>query len=359
MSADASKVHSLGDCYTDEQSSERNNGVTDAVLRQWSILRILPRHPRKLTARDIESQLHDEGFEVSKRTIERGLEKLSVVWPINADQRNWPYGWSWAKDAEVLDIPGMDLSTALAFRLAREYLAPLLPPATLQYIQPHFDRAAQVLNQGSSGKLQAWPKKVRVIGHGPALLPPTTEPGIHETMLQALLDNRQVEARYEPRDSGEEREYVINPLGAVFRQSVVYIVGSLWNYDDVLQFALHRFTAASMMNTKAKRPRGFALDDYIQQGALGYPASNDKIRLKVLFDAAIAHHLYETPISSDQALAPRKDGRVQLTASVLDTEDLRWWLLGFGDGVEVKSPARLRKEMARTVQAMSRLYRSQ
>lgn len=333
--------------------------MNDTVFRQWSMLRILPRPPGKLTARDIEGRLRGQGFEVSKRTIERDLEKLSVLWPITADQRNRPYGWSWAKNAEVLDIPGMDLSTALAFRLAREYLAPLLPPATLRYIQPHFDRAAQVLNQGSSGKLRDWPKKVRVVGHGPTLLPPKTKPGVHETMLQALLENRRVEARYRPRDSGEERGYVINPLGAVFRRSVVYIVGSAWDYDDILQFALHRFTAASVTDTKARRPRDFDLDDDIQQGAFGYPASNDKIRIKVLFDAATAHHLYETPISTDQTLAPQKDGRVQLTASVLDTEDLRWWLLGFGDGVEVLSPARLRKEMTRTVQAVSRLYRSQ
>jgi hypothetical protein len=29
-------------------------------------------------------------------------------------------------------------------------------------------------------------------------------------------------------------------------------------------------------------------------------------------------------------------------------EDLRWWLLGFGDGVEVEAPARLRREVAGT-----------
>ncbi|MDZ7841711.1 MAG: WYL domain-containing protein [Gammaproteobacteria bacterium] len=330
--------------------------MSETILRQWSILRSLPVYPRKRTARQIESRLESDGFVVSKRTIERDLEKLSGLWPISADQSGRPYGWYWMEDAGVLDIPGMNPPTALAFRLARQYLAPLLPPDTLQHLEPHFDRAAEVLREGSPSRLATWPKKVKVIGHGPVLLPPETVPGIHETVLQALLENRRIEARYTPRDSGEERDYVINPLGAVFRQSVVYIVGTLWYYDDILQFALHRFTEARMTEARARRPRGFDLDEYIQQGAFGYPESDNRIRLKALFDAATAHHLYETPISSDQSLRPREDGRVELTATVLDTEDLRWWLLGFGAGVEVVGPARLRKRMTRTVRAMGALY---
>jgi predicted DNA-binding transcriptional regulator YafY len=330
--------------------------VSDSVLRQWSILRSLPRYPSKLSARDIESRLRDEGFEASKRTIERDLEKLSGSWPISSDQRSRPYGWSWARDARVMDLPGMDLPTALAFRLAREYLTPLLPPATLQHLKPHFDQATEVLGQGSPSKLHTWPKKVRVIGHGPALMAPKTASGIHEAVLQALLENKRIEGRYTPRDSGEEREYLINPLGAVFRQNIVYLVGSAWDYEDILQFALHRFSEAKVSEQKARRPRGFDLDEYIREGAFGYPASNDRIRLKVLFDARTAHHLYETPLSEDQSLSPGADGRVELTASVLDTEDLRWWLLGFGDGVEVKAPAKLRREVASAAQSMSDLY---
>lgn len=332
--------------------------MSDTVLRQWSILRSLPRHPYKITASAIGRRLQSDGFDVTKRTIERDLENLSGVWPIASDQRNKPYGWCWAANAEVLDIPGMDLSTALAFQLAREYLAPLLPPPTLQHLQPHFDRAAKVLNQGNTPRLRAWPKKVRVIGHGPNLLPPKTAPGVHETILQALLDNKRIEARYKPRDSDEERDYVINPLGAVFRQSVVYIVGTLWEYADIKQFALHRFSAAKIQDTDVTRPRHFDLDDYIKQNKFGYPTSAGEIRLKVLFDAKAAKHLYETPLSEDQTLALQRDGRVALTASVLDTGDLRWWLLGFGDGVEVKSPTTLRKEFRQITRSMAILYGS-
>lgn len=40
----------------------------------------------------------------------------------------------------------------------------------------------------------------------------------------------------------------------------------------------------------------------------------------------------------------RKDGRALVRATVADTTQLRWWLLGFGEKVEVLKPKRLREE---------------
>jgi len=49
-------------------------------------------------------------------------------------------------------------------------------------------------------------------------------------------------------------------------------------------------------------------------------------------------HLYETPLSDDKSITEIGDGRMMVKATVLNTEELRWWLLGFGRHVEVVSP---------------------
>jgi predicted DNA-binding transcriptional regulator YafY len=41
---------------------------------------------------------------------------------------------------------------------------------------------------------------------------------------------------------------------------------------------------------------------------------------------------------------------------VLDTQQLRWWLLGFGDGVEVMKPAKLRREFRDMARGMAEIY---
>jgi hypothetical protein len=44
-------------------------------------------------------------------------------------------------------------------------------------------------------------------------------------------------------------------------------------------------------------------------------------------------------------------------ATVLDTAELRWWLLGFGDGVEVLAPEVLRQDFQMTALRMAAYYR--
>ncbi|MHB8493736.1 MAG: WYL domain-containing protein [Casimicrobiaceae bacterium] len=75
-----------------------------------------------------------------------------------------------------------------------------------------------------------------------------------------------------------------------------------------------------------------------------------------MFDAPAADHLQETPLSEDQTIEDAADGRVRVRASVLDTPQLRWWLLGIADGVEVVAPAALRREFAQMTAAMAAHY---
>jgi predicted DNA-binding transcriptional regulator YafY len=100
------------------------------------------------------------------------------------------------------------------------------------------------------------------------------------------------------------------------------------------------------------------LDTYIRTNEeLAYPVSGKSIKLEALFDARTAVHLSERPLSKDQRMTPQKDGRVLLQATVRDTLELRWWLLGFGDKVEVVGPKALREEFKDIVERMTDLYK--
>jgi predicted DNA-binding transcriptional regulator YafY len=108
---------------------------------------------------------------------------------------------------------------------------------------------------------------------------------------------------------------------------------------------------------RLRKPAGFDLDTYLRSGALGFGEGN-AISLEVLFDAPAADHLYETPLADDQRLTVEPDGRVRVRATVRDTPQLSWWLLGFGAQVEVRKPKSLRTSMAETARAMAAVYRA-
>ncbi len=329
--------------------------MSETYIRQWTMLRMIPRAPRKIDSRSILHRLEDEGFQVSKRSIERDLQTLSAVFPLKCDDRSKPFGWSWAGN-NVFDIPSMDPPTALTFSLTAQFLKPLLPRSNLRYLQPHFRQASQVLANTGKSKIGKWIDKVRILSRGQKLLPAEVPDIILDTVYEALLANRRFQATYRPRAEEDVREYEINPLGLVFRDAVIYLICTLRDYDDIKQLVLHRIQTVQIMDKPCRKIKDFDIDQYIATGAFGYPVNEKNIKLNILFDAEVAIHLLETRLSTDQTIKQQSDGRILIEATVRDTQELRWWILGFGDKAEVIKPARLRNSLKQIANNMTTLY---
>ncbi len=69
------------------------------IVRQWLILTMLPRRPRRIDTGTLERKLRERGIVVHRRTIQRDLLELAQVFPIVADERAKPFGWRWSDDA--------------------------------------------------------------------------------------------------------------------------------------------------------------------------------------------------------------------------------------------------------------------
>ncbi len=330
--------------------------MSDTLMRQWQMLRLIPRHPSKTSTRDIMHRLADEGFDTTQRTIQRDLMRLSEIYPLTCDERSKPYGWSWMEEAEVLDIPGMDSHMALAFWMAGKHLERVLPMATLAQLAPHLKLAGRVLDSLASERgAPSWRDKVRVMPRGPKLQSPEIQEGVRDAICEALLMNRRAWVCYGPRSAEGEKEYELNPLGLVLKDGVLYLVCSMWDYPDIRLLVLHRMREARMLDVPATAPNGFDLDAYISAGELHF-ALDGEIELQALFAPEAAFHLAERPLADDQKLEEQPDGRMLLTATVVDSSELRWWLLGFGDQVEVLAPVSIREEMTCIARNMAMQY---
>ena len=56
-----------------------------------------------------------------------------------------------------------------------------------------------------------------------------------------------------------------------------------------------------------------------------------QLRFRIARNAGL--HLMETPLSSDQKVVELEDGQLEVTATVVDSAMLEWWLRGFGDSI--------------------------
>lgn len=336
------------------------NDKKSALMRQWEMMRMLPvsrsdsKHQGRWDkASEIAAKLNETGYNVSVRTVQRDLKELKEIFPIDLNAINpRDYGWRWEKGAN-LNIPGMSVSEALAIRLVETHLQQLLPASMLEGLNGVFSLAQAKLDQleeQNHNHAKDWLDKVRVVPPAQQLLPPVVNEAVQSAIYQGLLDDRQLMVSYQSASSDRPKDYVLHPLGLIMRGPVTYLVACARDYSDAHLYALHRFSQVEVLSAAARTPEGFNLDAAIAGGLADFANQGEPIHLELRCWEEVAAFLAETPLTANQTLTPQEDGWVRLTATVNDTRQLRWWLLGQGAGVEVCGPEALRSEVLDALQ---------
>lgn len=342
------------------------NDKKSTLLRQWEMMRMLTvsRYDKQSDGRwdkasEITTKLNALGYAVSVRTVQRDLQELSEIFDIEVNDKNpRDYGWRWRKGAN-LNIPGMSVSEALAMRLVETHMKQLLPATMLGGLQGVFSLAQAKLDKVETinrNHTKDWLNKVRVVSPTQPMLPPSIIQEVQADIYQALLESKQIKAYYQPIGNSEPKEYVMHPLGLIMRGAVSYLVASAWDYTEVQLYALHRFSRVEILHESVKVPEGFDFDKSIEGGLAEFANQGIPIQIELRCKQWIANYLVETPLSADQKVEPETDGWVRLTASVNDTWQLHWWLMGQGAGVEVIAPAELRQGIATALADACNLY---
>ncbi|MBL9160695.1 MAG: WYL domain-containing protein [Verrucomicrobiales bacterium] len=324
------------------------------LARQWELLRLLPSRPPGKKARDLMEALEAEGYRVTKRTVERDLAELARVFPIYCNEISRPYGWYWEPGAQP-EIPGMDLAEALSLGLLEEVLRPLVPESFVRGLEGRFAQARRKLSSLAGNERAEWSERVRYVPPGLTFLPPTVLPSILREVQEALLHSRQLRVSYLSAGETEPKERNLHPL-ALLQQGVrTYLVACSLRCEKPLLYALHRIASAEALETPARRPEGFTLDDFLERGG-GQFGEGRVITLKAGVSESLSRILEETPMSKDQRIAKGKDG-LRLSATVFDSWQLRFWILSQGAEIVVNQPAALRREIMATVEEVGAAYR--
>ena len=328
----------------------------DTLMRSLAMLQAIPVHPQSKSTTRICEDLRAENpdYDVTQRTVQRNLDQLSARFPISCEAQGRTNHWYWTDRNALTQIPGMDATTAFVLRMAAEHLQSLMPPSAFKLLGPYLRQADDVL---SGTELGRWPEKAAVIDPGLPLIPPTVASDVQEVVYGSLMANRRLEATYRSRARSGAKRVRLDPLGIVVRRGIVYLVATVAGEDRVRHYALHRMGNARTLDDRALVPPRFRLSDHIRsERQFSYPRSGDRLELRLVFDPQVAAHLRECRLASDQRITDQADGRVSVEATVLDTADLRWWLLGFGNAVEVLEPASLRDEFRDRTRAMAAVY---
>ena len=254
--------------------------MSNTAIRYLTMLRMVPRYPRTITTGELSERLEEQGYSVTMRSIQRDLEKLSVEFPLMVDESSRPHQWSFDRETTMDIIPALDLPAALTFELAQAYLKPLLPPRALSHLKPHFDEAHRTLLR-ERNPLGQWPNHVRVINRGLGGQRPAIDADVLETVTEALLREYKCKLTYQARKWPEPETITVHPLGLIFRDPNVYLIGTIDCREGIRQLVLHRATTGELVEEPVDRPEDFDLDFYIHSGAMGILKSDKPVYLKL------------------------------------------------------------------------------
>lgn len=305
----------------------------DSLDTAFLLLEILKRIPkgRKITAAELQEQLAAKGLARDIRSIQRHLDTLSERFDIERDDRSKPYGYRWKEGAEGIALPSLSPQESLLLKMAHEHLRALLPPKLSKTLAGFFDQAESNLGPGTSAKQErAWLKKVRVVPTSQPLLPPEVKPAVFEAVTEALFENRYLDVVYK-NASGQTVEAKVMPLGLAQQGPRLYLVCRFDGYDDERNLALHRFVRVVASTLTFEYPKDFDLAKFDADGHFGY-GNGEKVRLSFRIDKEAGLHITESPLSKDQVVVEHEDC-YEISATVVDSAMLEWWLRGFGDAV--------------------------
>ena len=298
-------------------------------------LELLKRIPkvRTITATELRMQLEDAGFEREPRTIQRLLETLSEYFDIDRDDSTKPYLYTWKDNAEGLSLPGLSTQESLLLTLAEQQLRNLMPVKLMNSMEGFFKQARGTLDaKASAQRARQWLDKVRVVSTSQPLLPPKVNIAVFSQVSDALYNNYWLDVGYK-NAAGKSTSARVMPLGIAQQGPRLYVICRYEGYDNERSLALHRITSASCTNFTFERPKDFNLKKFDDDGRFGY-GDGKKIRLSFTIDKNAGLHIVECPLSVDQQVVEHDDAYV-ITATVVDSAMLDWWLRGFGDAITI------------------------
>ncbi len=340
--------------------------VQRRLLALESVRRLSGRSEKWITVSEIVKDLKEQGYAVEVYSIRRDLKSLlethqQLECNDNSNQagesRNGlAHGYRWVgKDNQTHS--GITLPEALSLVMVERYLSQSLPVVLTRSLHDIFNKAHQTLELHKKSRITEWPEKFCVIQPAQPLIPPELSYEILVVIHEALLNDKQLRVTYRAavRPDAKAKEYRLHPLGLIQRGPVTYLAAMTNDYENVYFYALHRMQVAQVLEHDCRQNPAFNLADFARkQGHFGSAAV-------IHFKARICNHLAlileETRLSENQRISPVNDsGFREITADVANTWQLRWWILGECDRIEVLAPEELRLQIAESISRCHQQY---
>jgi len=292
-------------------------------------------------------------FGTSRRTIFRDLKELQAIGvPYHYDAKAGGY----AIDPEFF-LPPVDLNLQEALSLL------LLAHEASKQIQLPFKRSALLAALKIENNL---PVKIRqycnsalrnISAKAAAQAPMDLLDKIFAQLQNAIHSKRKVSISYHSLFDGKIIELQLCPYHLLYNCRAWYVLGFSDLHKSVRTFKLSRIAELKMTDKCFLGGDKFDLADYLGRAWSMIPEGRI-YDVKLRFLPKVAENVTEVQWHSTQKVARNPDGSATVEFRVDGLGEITWWILGYGDQVQVLAPKILRARVSEIAQNVIRLNES-
>jgi predicted DNA-binding transcriptional regulator YafY len=137
----------------------------------------------------------------------------------------------------------------------------------------------------------------------------------------------------------------------------VYLIGWDEKADAMRTYKVERIETVSLTLDRYAIPDDFDPERRLADSwGIWSSDSTPPVEVRLRFDRAVAQRVRESVWHRSQRLTELDDGRVELSVTVAGIVEIRPWILGWGDSVEVLEPSELREQVAGAVRRAAARY---
>jgi len=292
-------------------------------------------------------------FGTSRRTIFRDLKELQAV--------GVPYRYDAGAGGYTIEpeffLPPVDLSLQEAMSLL------LLVHKARDQIQLPFKNSALLAALKIENNL---PAKIRqycttalqnISTRAGAQAPVTHSAGLDKTfaqLQQAIVKKRKVNLRYHSLFEGTIIDVELCPYHLLYNNRAWYVLGRSSLHKSVRTFKLNRIRELTTTERCFVDGKNFDVYDYLGRAWSMIPEGRIH-NIKLRFLPKVANNVAEVQWHSTQKVVRNSDGSATIEFRVDGIGEITWWILGYGDQVQVLAPKALRKKVLEVAKNMVKL----
>jgi proteasome accessory factor B len=292
-------------------------------------------------------------FGTSRRTIFRDLKELQAIGvPYRYDARTGGY----TIEPEFF-LPPVDLSLQEALSLL------LLAHKARDQIQLPFKNSVRLAALKIENNLPANIRRycntalqnISTKASAQALV--THSAGLDKTfaqLQQAIVKKRKVNIRYHSLFEGTIIDVELCPYHLLYNNRAWYVLGHSSLHKNVRTFKLNRIRDLQTTEKCFVDGENFDVYDYLGRAWSMIPEGRI-YNIKLRFLPKVANNVAEVQWHSTQKVALNNDGSATVEFRVDGLGEITWWILGYGDQVQVLAPKALRRRISNIARNMLEL----